>query len=245
MVGGSGEAHVIVLVEACAEGGVIPVVILPCEEVLVYKIGVVHLQAACVERKRRILIGGTETCGAGVVHPGIAVALRHTHRVVEVTLRISELTIFVLDVIVAVEAVVALVVSVVHHVVVLTVAHVFIHIHVVAVGALVRDSEVCGQGHFRFPCLSFLGGDDDDAGGRARTVDGGGGGILEDVDLADVVGVDLGELTEEGHAVEHDHRADVGAERVLATELDRGALALCRSVVADLKAGGAAEKILH
>ena len=123
---------------------------------------------------------------------------------------------------------------------------VFVGIHVAGEISDLHQTEFGTEADDGFAHLAFLRRNDDDAIGSLRTVNGSSRSILQDIDLSDVVGVDLGKLAVEGHAIEHDHRSAVAdaRHRTLATNLD-GATALGRVLDTDIQARHTTQDVLH
>ena len=84
---------------------------------------------------------------------------------------------------------------------VLAISHILAGAEHLAIGSLGIGGEVHAHADDRLALLTFLGGDDDNTTGGLGTVDGSRRGILQHVDLLDVIGVNLRETAGELHAV--------------------------------------------
>ena len=94
--------------------------------------------------------------------------------------------------------------------------------------------------------LTFLGGDQDDAVSCLGTEDGRRGGVLQNVDLFDVVWIDLGEFTVEHHSVQDEQGIVVPAIRIdgtLSADTERAAT-LGGCVITDIQARSIAQDVL-
>ena len=240
-VGGTRDAGIVVLVEASAEGGVLPVVGLASQEVLHHD-GCIGIEAhtACVEAEHRLSSLRGLRSGAGPLLLRDAI-LREVVEVVVVAHGYTAVLAIVSPCAILTIAVGLGLVPV------FAVGHILAGTEHVAISGLGIGGEVHAHIDDWLALLTFLSGDDDDTAGCLGTIDSCRGGILQHVDLLDVVGVDLGEATGELHAVEDDERSVVraiGVERVLTTQLDAG-IGLCIGAESDLETRCAAQQVLH
>ena len=194
------DAGIVVLVETRAEGGILPVVGPASQEVIHHRGSIgIEAHAAGVEAQHRLasLRGLRTVAGPLVLRDAI---LRQIVEVIIVTCGDTAIL-----AIVAPRAILTIAIRL-GLIPVFAISHILAGAEHLAIGSLRISSQVYAHVDDGFALLTLLGGDDDYTACSFCTIDGSRRGILQHVDLLNVVRVDLRETACKLHTIQDDKR---------------------------------------